>query len=557
MTDQAVTILPAGRKVLIVAVVLTGAIWAAWRVVWPVVCPSEAPVSGTAATPACSPSATSDAFSSSPPVEPEQAPWLPPLSPETRTVFAAFPLVFDPIRNPSTTSPLERLPFVFAPVAAGRQARQASGSASTPQTALPIHGQHPAESLKAAASPAAQPTRTFRPAQAADADNPVTAPEQLPSPVRDAFGSGRLAAGSIPLDPDAPLWPGLDRLLRELPLRDQRPGAGPPQNTSTAPSKGVALPLASYDSANRSPELEAIANEADMHSRNAFMLAGRGAYYAARAEFIMALRLIAQGLDGQYRTNMHSRALAAGLTALKEVEDLFPDRWRLEGDLDLTAIVARHHTPVLHGASLDGLTPLRAAQSYLTFAQEQLGTAGAKEVAASIALYGLGKLYSYLAVQAAGTSRAAAPKAMVFYQSALLVNPRHYLASNDLGVLLARAGRFEDARAALEHSAGLSRQWETWHNLARVYRQLGQLPCAQYAEQQVAAIRRELAQRSGGGRGSSGLVQWVDPAQFAQFAASPPPGEPKAQTIVPNPGAPPGTAGNVSVQRSAKPLIKR
>ena len=39
---------------------------------------------------------------------------------------------------------------------------------------------------------------------------------------------------------------------------------------------------------------------------------------------------------------------------------------------------------------------------------------------------------------------AAEPKAMVFYQAALLVMPRNSMAANDLGVLLARSGYFAE-----------------------------------------------------------------------------------------------------------------
>jgi hypothetical protein len=66
----------------------------------------------------------------------------------------------------------------------------------------------------------------------------------------------------------------------------------------------------------RSEQLEAIAREADRHTRHGFELAGRGAFFAARSEFIAALRLVAQGLDTDGQTK--SRQVVGGcLTALK------------------------------------------------------------------------------------------------------------------------------------------------------------------------------------------------------------------------------------------------
>lgn len=291
----------------------------------------------------------------------------------------------------------------------------------------------------------------------------------------------------------------------------------------------------------RSEQLESIAREADSHSRYAFELASRGAVYAARAELIAALRLVAQGLDSEEHTTAHSRALAAGLTALKEVEDFVPSPTRLEGELNLAAIVASHRTPVLRDVPLEGVTALSAMQQYLTFCQEQLAAACGREIAGSMTLYGLGKLHAVLAARQSESIRAGAPKAMTFYQASLLVYPRNHMASNDLGVLLAQAGRFHDARVALEHSAAICRQEESCQNLAKVYRQLGQGQQAQYAEQQLASIRQERTRRSPGTSVTTGPVQWVDPSVMAQSSVT---GPAKAQ---------PGAMDPAKVQYSAVP----
>src|SRR3972149_3922667 len=114
----------------------------------------------------------------------------------------------------------------------------------------------------------------------------------------------------------------------------------------------------------RSEQLESIARHADQQIRHGFELAGRKAYFAARSEFIVALRLVAQGLDTDEQTRNHGKSLAAGLTALKEAEDFIPSGSKLEADLDIPGIIASHSTSVLKDAELSAITPLTALKSY-------------------------------------------------------------------------------------------------------------------------------------------------------------------------------------------------
>lgn len=270
----------------------------------------------------------------------------------------------------------------------------------------------------------------------------------------------------------------------------------------------------------RSQALEMAARESDLHVRRAFELGGRRAWFAARAEFVLGLRTLAQALDNERQTTVHSRALAAGWTALREAQDFLPGPSHLEADLDLAVLVSGHRTPALKQAGLDRRTPVSAFQCYLTFAQEQLAAAAGDELAGAMALYGLGKLHAAMAGQPGIADRSAAPKAVAFYQAALLVNRHHYMASNDLGVLLARAGRYEDARMALEHSVSLCSQSAGWHNLAAVYRQLGRLDLAGQAQRHWAtAMRAETARLGGNPMSPHPAVRWVDPKGFAPAAA--------------------------------------
>jgi tetratricopeptide (TPR) repeat protein len=323
----------------------------------------------------------------------------------------------------------------------------------------------------------------------------------------------------------APLPPSLAAAIR-LVSADQPPAVGPteaisPEGTSAEadqPPPGLLLVGPRQD---RSWNLELIAREADTHSRRGFELAGRSAYLSARAEFIVALRLMAQGLDTEEETTAHSRALAAGLAALKEAEDFIPRGSQLEADLDLATIIPAHRTPVLKNTDLANVTPLVAIRSYFTYAQGQLSKAAGKEVAGSMALYGLGKLHQAAAGKEQPGLRAAEPKAMVFFQAALLVNPGNYMASNDLGVLLAQAGRYEDARTALEHSLSVHPTSSGWHNLAVVYQQLGRADLARRASEESLALEQRKPDPPGQRGNSEPAICWVDAQRFAQSGESP------------------------------------
>jgi|GEM_PF-2939285 len=277
---------------------------------------------------------------------------------------------------------------------------------------------------------------------------------------------------------------------------------------------------------DRSEQLEQIARQADRHTRHGFELADRGALFAARAEFITALRLVAQGLDAEYRTSNHSRALAAGLAAVEEAGDFVPDNSRLEAHLDLPSLIGSHVTPVLKNANKAELAPMLCVQCYLSFAQEQLAAAAGREIAGSMALCALGKVYGTLAMQRNPAARAAEAKAVTFYQSALLVYPGNFMAANELGVLYARHGNYAAARAALEHSVRIHQHAAGWRNLAVVYRQLGHADLAAQAARQAENISRRQLVKQSSQLPSGTVVQWIDPVTFAQTARDVPPATP-------------------------------
>jgi polysaccharide export outer membrane protein len=233
------------------------------------------------------------------------------------------------------------------------------------------------------------------------------------------------------------------------------------------------LPAFQDRRATRSAVVEQAAREADEHTRRGMELAGRGAAFSARAEFYRALRLVAEALDLDQQTQTHRQALDTALIAMEETRDFAAWTARPDVTFDVAAVAAGHRTPVLHGLDVAAMSPLEAIKRYLTHAQAQLAAAIGEEIAGSMALDGLGKLHAANGPACLAAFSPARPKAMAFYQAALLVSPQNYLAANDLGALLAQSGRWEDARATLEHSLAICRHEVGERNLAIVLRPLG------------------------------------------------------------------------------------
>lgn len=265
------------------------------------------------------------------------------------------------------------------------------------------------------------------------------------------------------------------------------------------------------------PELIAAARQADMHVGRGYRLAERGALFTARAELRQALLLTAAALDEQRNTNAHSRALNNGWRALGEVED-FVAIVRSAGRAARTVetIVQSHHTPVLHGEPAEELDASRAIERYLSYAQEQLAAAAGDLQPAASALYALGKLEMVAAIDIGSLESA---RAAVYLQAALIVNPRHAMAANELGVLFARHGRLVEAKGALSHTLRVASLPAAWRNLSIVHHGLGELELAGQAEREW---RQSAANQPHAGAVAQGTpaVQWVDPATFAQSTQS-------------------------------------
>jgi hypothetical protein len=295
------------------------------------------------------------------------------------------------------------------------------------------------------------------------------------------------------------------------------PAVQSPDSADSGDNSSDATALLPWGPSTPSPELDATNQRAEQMVREAFNKAERGALYSARAQFADALRTLTEALDLQRNTTAHTRALTSGLRALDEVNDFAAGDVRSQAGMNLQLIVDAHHTPVLKNRSLNGISLSAAQRMYLTYAQEQLAAAGGDQSVSSLALYGLGKVCTAPSAMHGPRGKLDEGKAVVFYQSALIVDSQNFMAANELGVLLTRFGRWNDARTALEHAVAASGTPTTWRNLAVVCDKIGDQAKAVEARHQAELAVARLQKSGHGAAGSKYAIEMVDPTTFVQM----------------------------------------
>ncbi|MFT7641749.1 MAG: hypothetical protein ACI9G1_003500, partial [Pirellulaceae bacterium] len=263
----------------------------------------------------------------------------------------------------------------------------------------------------------------------------------------------------------------------------------------------LAQPYASQTGGLNYHALNAISKEAEVHNQRAINLASRAAYYSARAEFLESLKTVARGLDLQRGSRAHTVALAQAFRAIKEADHFAPQEGSIDREDSIQFIIDSHRTPILQNVRLSGMLPSLAIQAYYNFAEERIAFACGGMPVAAQSLYGLGRIYSELCEHPGQvvTIRATVTfKTLLFHKSALAVQPSHYQAANELGVLLCRRGQLQAAHAALSHSLAISSQPETRHNLTVVQNRMRQLQIP--AEQQFRNTAPQFSQPPANGR---------------------------------------------------------
>jgi tetratricopeptide (TPR) repeat protein len=258
---------------------------------------------------------------------------------------------------------------------------------------------------------------------------------------------------------------------------------------------------------------EMLERQVETTTQRAAALAARGAYFAARAESLRALRAITQSLDAQQGTREHSEALARAMRAFEEACDFAPRGSRLDAELDLPLIISGHRTPVLKSEDLAHVSPVAAQQRYMQYAQEQLAAACGSAPAGSQALYAPARIYTLMDRAKIDAPTLCVPEAIALHQAALMVNPQNAQAANELGVLLAGCGQWEQAQRLLIHSVSVQPDAAAWRNLSIVHERLGQSELARRAAQQATVAAVEGAPAPADVPVQS--VHWVNPQQFS------------------------------------------
>lgn len=243
-----------------------------------------------------------------------------------------------------------------------------------------------------------------------------------------------------------------------------------------------------------------------------YNLAQRGAFFAARTEFIQVLRRIAQAKDAATSTDEHSRALAAGLRAMDEADDFVPAGAQLEAELDVKKVASSHRTPVLRDHT-EAVSPQDAVAMYHGYAQEQLSKATVDERAGSMALYGLGRVYSQLA-ERRDSDVQCMHSAMTLYCASLDACPDNNLAANELGVLLCRSGQPAEAVTNFVRAINIAPSATAYHNLAIAQQKLGL--DAQSAANEQESQRLAAMDRSVGALSKRAGINWVTPEELAR-----------------------------------------
>jgi tetratricopeptide (TPR) repeat protein len=429
-------------------------------------------------------------------------------------IFAAFFAVNRGQRPPERTAEREppsaprslAAPVAVAPLATIRAPRMAGAIEPIPFTENNF-GAPPAPQLTLQETPEPTPQgHVIREPGVPTHSQAIREPSRNDLPQQDLVISPAAESG---------LHNSLEMLLTE-PRREESQLAPPVANDLSSepellgPTQVAPLPLGPDH-----PAMRPVNDLARKHVERGFSLGDRGALYAARTEFTQALRTVAQAVDAQAGLGPQdpascSQALVLGLQALTEANDFLPPGGRLDGEIDLAALVAAHRTPICRENKPK--SQLAAMQLYFDYARDQLTRAAASNVVASQALTGLGK--SYTTGKEASTDRLSGAKAMVFHQAAVASDGRNHLASNELGVLLASYGQWREAKQAFTQSLRVMPDPATWQNLAAIHQQLGERELAQLALQERQLLTANRLPNALSGLDGSATVRWVEPQAF-------------------------------------------
>ena len=256
----------------------------------------------------------------------------------------------------------------------------------------------------------------------------------------------------------------------------------PPAESAALPAPQRLPPVPSI--ARNDPRMTAVNRDAGRMILHGRQLAERGAVYAARAEFIRALRTLAAAQDVVEATDLHDRAISSALLALREAR--FRDRAHRFRRQPQSAAHHRwppHACPARVGPRRT--FPAGRATALPELCPRTIRAGCGRPTHVVVVLYGLGRLAAMGADQDKSTSSVDKGQSMVCFQAALTANPQNFRAANELGVMMAETGRWDLARDLFIACLNVNPQPAAWANLTVAYERLGQPALAQRARARV------------------------------------------------------------------------
>ena len=236
------------------------------------------------------------------------------------------------------------------------------------------------------------------------------------------------------------------------------------------------------------PGWAAVEQELKLRLERCDSLLRRGAIHSARDEAVQGMRRLGRTLDAHRPSLISSAAFEKALTALREEVDFHNLAGNCQADA-IPSLVASHSTEALKGRPLDGVAPEIASQHYRNYARYEFVVASDGHKWSSDLLYAYGKTLEKEAELEPDRAFLLLAQSVACYQAATQVSPSQSDAANQLGYVLIRLDRIDDAYQALISSIKQKPTANAWNNLAEIYRRRGAASDAQYATQQAKAIK--------------------------------------------------------------------
>lgn len=245
--------------------------------------------------------------------------------------------------------------------------------------------------------------------------------------------------------------------------------------------------------------------------RRAHWSARRGAVHSARDAAWETMRTIAALRDTQAGDNRHTVWLGEAATAIAESAD-FNGRFGAVDPATLSRLIEVHETEVLYGVDTKTLTPARAVEAYLDWAQQQLVAAIGGGPLATEATMILAELQASGDGLLAGTEASprqaashAAELALMYRRAAFQIDPHHPGAAAALGRTLLARSLPEMAKPYLQRSVAAAATRQNVESLLRAAE-------LTHDERLVQKCRQELQQAE---LPSELPVERLSPQQFA------------------------------------------